>query len=79
MYREAQKIHIIEEVLKVDDPSTLDELETFLKKPGKGKSSKKSIYDFVGVLSDKDAEKMKKVIKETCISTTYVSSSKYIL
>lgn len=66
MYKESQKIHIIEEVLKVDDASTLNELESYLKKSKKVKSSKKSIYDFVGVLSDKDAEKMKSAIKETC-------------
>lgn len=66
MYKESQKIHIIEEVLKVDDASTLNELESYLKKSRKVKSSKKSIYDFVGVLSDKDAEKMKSAIKETC-------------
>jgi hypothetical protein len=66
MYRETQKIHIIEEVLKVDNAATLNELETFFKRSKKSKSAKKSIYDFVGVLSDKDAEKMKKAIKETC-------------
>ena len=66
MYREAQKIHLIEEVLKVDDSATLNELESFFKKSNKVKSNKKSIYDFVGVLSDKDAEKMKKAIRESC-------------
>jgi hypothetical protein len=66
MFRESQKIHLIEEVLKVDNASTLNELETFFKKSKKVKSQKKSIYDFVGVLSDKDADKMKKAIKETC-------------
>ncbi|MCD6013432.1 MAG: hypothetical protein K0Q79_3294 [Flavipsychrobacter sp.] len=66
MYRESQKIHIIEEVLKVDNSATLNELETFFKKSKKSKPVKRSIYDFVGVLSDKEAEKMKKAINETC-------------
>ena len=66
MYKESQKIHLIEEVLKIDDSSTLDELEAFFKKSKKVKAPKKTIYDFVGVLSGKDAEKMKSAIKETC-------------
>jgi len=65
MYRESRKMHLIEEVIKVEDESTLNELETVLKK-SKKHSNKKSIYDFVGVLSDKDAKQMKKAIQETC-------------
>ena len=66
MYKESQKIHLIEEVLKVDNAATLNELENFFKKTKKGEPSRKSIYDFVGVLSDADAAKMKKAIKESC-------------
>jgi hypothetical protein len=69
MYKEARKIQIIEEVLKVTNEATLVELETVLKKSGKKtvtKKSKKSIYDFVGILTKKEANEMRKAIEETC-------------
>ena len=66
MYRESQKMHIIEEVLKVDDAATLNEVAAFLNRSKKVKTGGKNIYDFVGVLSDKDADKMKSAIRETC-------------
>ena len=40
MYRESQKIHLIEEVLKIDTTANLNELGTFKNK--KGESSKKA-------------------------------------
>jgi hypothetical protein len=69
MYKEARKIQIIEEVLKVTNEATLVELETVLKKSGRKavtKKSKKSIYDFVGILTKKEANEMRKAIEETC-------------
>ncbi len=65
MYTEARKIHLIEELLKVDNDATLTELETVIKKAKKGKNKKASIYDFVGVISTKNADKMRKAIEET--------------
>ncbi len=65
MYRESRVIHLIEEVLKVDSDTTLSALETVLEKSKKVKPAKWSIYDYVGMISDKDAENMKKVIQET--------------
>jgi hypothetical protein len=69
MYKEARKIHLIEGVLKVTNEATLSELEKVLKKSGKKTRSKKKkpgIYDFVGILSAKEASEMRKVIEETC-------------
>ena len=66
MYKESQKIHLIEEVLKLEDAATLNEIETLLKKSKKVKVHTKTIYDFVGVLSVNEAEKMKKAIAESC-------------
>lgn len=65
MYIDSRKIHLIEEVLKIDDESTLTELEEVLKKPKKAQS-KLNIYDFLGVMTKKEAEQMRKVIEETC-------------
>ena len=69
MYIEARKIHLIEEVIKENNEATLRELETVLKK-SKQKTSEKnkklSIYDFVGILSKKEAVEIRQVITETC-------------
>jgi hypothetical protein len=69
MYKESRKIHLIEEVLKLTNETTLSELEGILFKTRKkttAKKSKPSIYDFVGILTKKEADKMKKAIEETC-------------
>ncbi len=67
MYTEARKIHLIEEVLKVTNEATLIELETVIKKSKKksDKEKKPSIYDFVGILTKKEANEMRKAIEET--------------
>ena len=65
MYTETRKMHLIEEVLKVNNDDTLTALEIVLKnsKPLKGK--KLSIYDFVGILTKKETSDMRKAIKES--------------
>ncbi len=65
MYTETRKMHLIEEVLKVNNDDTLTALEIVLKnsKPSKGK--KLSIYDFVGILTKKETSHMRKAIKES--------------
>ena len=67
MYTEARKIHLIEEVLKVTNEAVLVELETVIKKSKKKteKEKKPSIYDFVGILTRKEANEMRKAIEET--------------
>jgi hypothetical protein len=66
MFRESRKIHLIEEVLRVSDEATLSELETVLKKSKDRVVGKKSIFDFVGVISTKEAKIMTMAIHETC-------------
>ena len=69
MFTEARKIHLLEEVLKATNETTLIELETVIKKTKKktsGKAKKTSIYDFVGILTKKEANKIRKAIDETC-------------
>lgn len=68
MYAEARKIHLIEEVLKVTSEATLSELETVLEKSKKkvtAKEKKPSIYDFVGILTSKEADEMRSTIEAT--------------
>ena len=66
MYSDSRKIHLIEEVLKIDDESTLSELETVLKRSKKTAKDKLSVYDFLGVMNKKETEKMRKAIEESC-------------
>ena len=64
MFTEARKIQLIEDVLKVSNEATLNELETVLKKSGKNK--KHSAHEFSGIWSKKDAALIEKAIKEDC-------------
>ena len=66
MYTEARKIHLIEEVLKVTNEATLTALEGVLKKSNNGKERKPNIFDFVGILTKKESNEIRKAIKETC-------------
>jgi len=66
MFTEVRKMHLIEDVLKVNNEATLAALESVLKKSKPAKKKQLSIYDFVGVLSKKESSQMKKAIKETC-------------
>lgn len=67
VYR-SKKIHLIAELLKENNEATLHEVEAVLKnarrKPSV-KEKKSSIYDFLGMLSKKNAAEMKKAIRET--------------
>ena len=68
MYTESRKIHLLEEVLKITNEATLVELETVVsrsKKNTPAKEKKPSIYDFVGMLTKKEAKQMRKAISET--------------
>lgn len=67
MYTEARKIHLIEQVLKVNSEELLVQLESVFAKSQRQvvKEKKVSIYDFVGVLSQKEIGQMKQAIEET--------------
>jgi hypothetical protein len=68
MYSEARKIHLIEKVLKVKSEAVLIELETVLNSYKNKTEKKRSIYDFVGIISQNEASEMKQAIAETCES-----------
>ncbi len=65
MHTIERKIHLIEEVLKVTNVSTLDALELALKKSKKLKEKKSRIYDFVGVITKEESRQIRKAIKGT--------------
>ncbi len=66
MFTESRKIHLIEEVLKVDNDAVLMALESVLKKSRTDKNKKVSARDFLGLWSKKDAALIEKAIKEGC-------------
>mgnify|MGYP006332766949 CR=1 FL=1 len=68
MFTEARKIHLIEEVIKTKNEAVLIQLESVVANSIKKSSSakkKQSIYDFVGILTKKEATRIKKTIEET--------------
>jgi hypothetical protein len=65
MYADARKIHLIEKMLKITDENTLKALEITLSKSSKQRAKKGSIYDFVGILTKKEANDMRNAISET--------------
>jgi hypothetical protein len=67
MYTEGQKLHLIEEVLRTNDPAILAELESVLSK-GKVNMTKKqfSAHELSGKWSKDDAALIEKAIKEGC-------------
>lgn len=67
MYLEAKKLHIIEEVLKIDSEAVLLELEAMVNKTTRLKKvAKKSAHDFLGLISEKDILLMDAAIEEGC-------------
>jgi len=64
-----RKLHFIEKYLRLDDEDLINKLEAVLleeKKLSSSGSDKPSVYDFVGVLGEKEAEQMKKDIQDAC-------------
>ncbi|HEY2581898.1 MAG TPA: hypothetical protein VGI43_08830 [Mucilaginibacter sp.] len=68
MYSEAKKLHIIEEVLKIDSDATLSKLESFIKKSKKDENlkTKGGFRDFSGIWTKEEAEEIEKIISESC-------------
>jgi hypothetical protein len=68
MYSEAKKLHIIEEVLKIDSDAALSALESFLKKSKKDDVTKNGsgFSEFSGIWSKDEAEEIERNIAESC-------------
>jgi hypothetical protein len=68
MYSEARKLHLIEEVLKITNESTLNKLEVFLKVLPKTDDAipLNSFSNFSGIWSEKESEEIEKAIAEGC-------------
>jgi len=66
MYGEAKKLHLIEEILKIENDAVLAEVETVLAKSKVNAVRKKSFKDFAGILSDEEVSQLEKTIEEGC-------------
>ena len=66
MFTESRKIHLIEEVLKIDNDTTLEKLESVLRDAAHVTKKKASAHDFVGMWTKKDAALIEKAITEGC-------------
>lgn len=67
MSSEERKLHLIEDVLRLESDEILIAIETVLN-TYKNASDKVSIHDFSGIISKEEAAEMKKAIAETCES-----------
>lgn len=61
-----RKLRFIQKYLQVTDEKIIAQLEAILKTAKTEKIQKISVHDFVGILSEEEAEKMKRDIEEAC-------------
>lgn len=66
MYGEAKKLHLIEEILKIENDTILDEVETVITRGITNAASRRSFKDFAGMMSDTEANNLEKIINEGC-------------
>jgi len=66
MHGEAKKLHLIEEILKIENEAVLQEVETVITRSKLHAVGRKSFNDFSGIWSEEEANKMKRIIEESC-------------
>ncbi|GAA4462988.1 hypothetical protein GCM10023093_10540 [Nemorincola caseinilytica] len=66
MISETKKLHLIEEILKIDNEAVLDEVETVISRNAFPMPGKKSFSELAGTLNDVEAREMMKNIEEGC-------------
>ena len=64
MNTEAKKLHLIEELLKVESETVLAELEMVLTKSKNNLPGSKDIQDFTGLLKAEKADELERDIEE---------------
>ncbi|RYU87982.1 hypothetical protein EWM62_15950 [Mucilaginibacter terrigena] len=65
MYTEGRKLHIIDEVLKLNSDAALAKLESVVEKL-KEETPKTGFKDFAGIWTKKEAEEIELAIKNSC-------------
>lgn len=66
MYGEAKKLHLIEEILKIQNEAVLEEVETVIANSKLHAVGRKSFKDLVGIWTEQEADEMKRIIEEGC-------------
>jgi hypothetical protein len=66
MYGEAKKLHLIEEILKIENDSVLDEVENVISKSKLHAIGRKSFKEFSGIWTAEEADEIKKIIEDSC-------------
>ena len=68
MVTEAKKLHIIEEVLKINNEAALSALEGFILRSKKSEEpdEKPSFKEFSGIWSKDEADEIERIIAESC-------------
>jgi hypothetical protein len=65
MYGEAKKLHLIEEILKIENEAVLDEMNNLISKSKLHAVEPKSFKKFSGIWSSSEADEMKRIIEES--------------
>jgi hypothetical protein len=66
MYGEAKKLHLIEEILKIENEAVLVEVETVINRSKLHPVGRRNFNEFAGMLSDEEASELEKIIEEGC-------------
>lgn len=66
MYSKAKKLHLIEELIKVDSDIVLAELEIVLAKSKTKLPPSKNFKDFVSSLTEEEVNELERNIQEGC-------------
>ncbi|WP_212006207.1 hypothetical protein [Chitinophaga sp. HK235] len=66
MYGEAKKLHLIEEILKIEDDAVLAEIETVIAKSNVQPIHRRSFKDFGNMMTPEEAASFEKIIEDGC-------------
>lgn len=66
MYGEAKKLHLIEEILKIENDAVLEEVEIVISKSRMDVVNRKRFKEFVGIWTNEEADEIKRTIDESC-------------
>ncbi len=66
MYPEAKKLHLIEEILKIENDEVLAAVESVIIKNIKNAVNRRSFKDFAAMMSEEEVNKLEKTIEEGC-------------
>jgi hypothetical protein len=66
MFGEAKKLHLIEEILKIQNDAVLEEVETVIAKSKLNAVGRRSFASFFGMWTKEEADELEKAIEEGC-------------